>query len=138
MRLFKRRGWEASSNGAPQLVSLAPINTDAMDMMTSPLSSSSHHHHQLLLSPTAATASSPFEHDQVDGGDTDSNYADYQTVTALPARVVVAASHQATTTTDEVSNRKGENESSSSFIIILPSQFKTEEKMRGKKRLFFI
>lgn len=110
MRLFKRRGWEPSSNGAPQLVSLAVINTDAMDMMSSPSPSSSnhHHHHQLLLSPTSA--SSPFEHDQVDGGgggDTDSNYADYQTVTALPARVVVAA-HQ--TTTDEASNRKGENE----------------------------
>ena len=116
MRLFKRRGWEPSSNGAPQLVSLAPINTDAMDMMmTSPSpSQSNYHHHQLLLSPTAAaTATSPFEHDQVDGGgdggDTDSNYADYQTVTALPARVVVAA-HQAATTTDDVSNRKGENE----------------------------
>jgi hypothetical protein len=83
-----------------------------MDMMSSPSPSSSssnhyHHHHQLLLSPTSA--SSPFEHDQVDGGggDTDSNYADYQTVTALPARVVVAA-HQ--TTTDEAFNRKGENE----------------------------
>ena len=67
MRLFKRRsgGWDEQtpvSSGAPQLVSLAPINTESFfnDVQN--------------------------EHQRHD----DDDYADYQTVTALPARVVVA------------------------------------------------
>ena len=63
MRLFKRR----VSDPAPQLVSLAPINSE----MDAPASTR-------LLSRRSSSSGSYSE-----------DYADYQTVTAVPALVVV-------------------------------------------------
>lgn len=74
MRLFRRR----TSDPAPQLVSLAPINVD-MD-------------HYTVLSPSSSASSSYRAPDP--------SYSDYQTVTALPALVV-----QEDTTTQ---HRKGQ------------------------------
>jgi len=76
MRLFRRR----TSDPAPQLVSLAPINVD-MD-------------HYTVLSPSSSSASSSYRAP-------DPSYSDYQTVTALPALVV----QEDTTTTQ---HRKGQ------------------------------
>ena len=97
MRLFKRRsgGWDEQtpvSSGAPQLVSLAPINTESFfnDVQN--------------------------EHQRHD----DDDYADYQTVTALPARVVVALP---TSSTDSLfahassNNTKGDDRLCERFSI---------------------
>ena len=64
MRLFKRR----VSDPAPQLVSLAPINSE-MDQ----------------LAPTSRLSGPPSNGNYGNSDD----YADYQTVTAVPAMVVV-------------------------------------------------
>lgn len=66
MRLFKRR----VSDPAPQLVSLAAINSE-------------------MEQPAGSTRVPPAPNTQRYSGNNSEDYADYQTVTAMPAMVVV-------------------------------------------------
>lgn len=98
MRLFRRR----ASDPAPQLVSLAPIDTDMDYVVPVPPPAP--------LSPTSITSNY----------NSSEAYADYQTVTALPALVVQHADDGAA-----AAPRKGQIRQplSSFFCVLVPSSF---------------